>query len=203
MIRDMIKNKRWHIFFIYALSLLTSCDNTSTPKPKGYFKIPLPKKSYQSFNEPGFPYAFEYPTYGKIIQDSTFFDTIPDNPYWINIDFPEFNSKIYISYKPINSSGNFDLLIKDAFKMTGKHSVKASYIEEIPFKESNHVTGILFDVGGNAATGKQFFATDSTLHFLRGALYFDAVPNYDSILPVENFLYEDVLHLIKSLRWKK
>ena len=187
-----------------ALSLLMiACDETYTPKPKGYFKIALPEKSYQQFDQPGFPYAFEYPMYGKIIQDSTFFDTIPENPYWINIDFPEFNSKIYISYKPINSSNNFDLLVKDAFKMTSKHSIKASYIEELPFRENENVSGVLFDVGGNAATGKQFFATDSVKHFIRGALYFDAVPNFDSIQPVEKFLYQDVLHLIKTLRWKK
>lgn len=198
----MTKKRRWHIFFVCAVLLLTSCDHTGTPKPKGYFKITLPKKSYQNFDDPNFPYAFEYPTYGKILQDSTFFDTIPENPYWINIDFPELNSKIHISYKPINSPENFDLLIKDAFKMTSKHSIKASYIEEIPFRENNYVTGVLFDVGGNAATGKQFFATDSTRHFLRGALYFDAVPNYDSIRPVEDFLYKDVLHLIKTLKWR-
>ena len=181
---------------------LIACDEQATPKPKGYFKIDLPKKAYTAFLDPAYPYSFEYPNYGKIIKDSTFFDSTPENPYWINIDFPDFNARIYLSYKVIGGKNKFDLLVQDAFKMTGKHSIKASYIDEIPFREKTDVSGFIFDVGGNAATGKQFYATDSAHHFLRGALYFDATPNFDSVQPAEKFLYEDVLHLIKTLNWK-
>ena len=188
------------IFFFCCY--ITACNEVPVPKPKGYFKIDLPEKKYTAFNEPGYPYSFEYPAYGKIVKDSTFFDTTPDNPYWINIDFPDFNAKIYLSYKVVGGSNDFNLLIQDAFKMTGKHSIKATYIDEIPFSEKPGISGFVFDVGGNAATGKQFYATDSSRHFLRGALYFDATPNFDSIQPAEKFLYQDVLHLIKTLSWK-
>jgi gliding motility-associated lipoprotein GldD len=64
------------------------------------------------------------------------------------------------------------------------------------------VTGIFFKVSGNAATARQFFVTDSTSHFLRGALYFDSTPNADSLGVVNDFLEVDMKHLINTLRWK-
>jgi gliding motility-associated lipoprotein GldD len=80
--------------------------------------------------------------------------------------------------------------------------MKASYIDEIAVSEGPGKQGFIFDVGGNAATGKQFYITDSSRHFLRGALYFEATPNFDSLQPSEQFLYKDVLHLIRTLQWK-
>jgi gliding motility-associated lipoprotein GldD len=188
--------------FLFLWLIMISCNEQTVPKPKGYFKIDLPKKEYILFSQSAYPYTFEYPSYGRVVKDSTFFDAAPENPYWLNIDFPDFNAKIYLSYKVIGTTNKLDLLVQDAFKMTSKHSIKASYIDEIPFREQPNVSGFIFDVGGNAATGKQFFATDSAHHFLRGALYFDVTPNFDSIQPAEKFLYEDVVHLIKTLRWK-
>lgn len=190
------------VFFslFFAISF-TTCNSDPRPRPKGYFQIDFPEKKYVLFNEPGFPYTFEYPVYGKVVRDTTFFDEKPENPYWINLDFPDFGGRIYISYKTIGSN-KFETLVEDAFKMTSKHSLKATSIDEIPVKGGPSVTGFVFDVGGNAATGKQFFVTDSTKHFLRGALYFDATPNYDSIKPVDQFLYKDMQHLIETLKWK-
>jgi hypothetical protein len=52
------------------------------------------------------------------------------------------------------------------------------------------------------ATAYQFFLTDSTKHFIRGALYFEATPNKDSIRPMNNFVAEDMRHLINTFRWK-
>ena len=44
--------------------------------------------------------------------------------------------------------------------------------------------------------------TDSTEHFLRGALYFNVEPNNDSLAPVLTFIEEDVRHLVNTFRWK-
>ncbi|MBS1668736.1 MAG: hypothetical protein JST58_15270 [Bacteroidetes bacterium] len=186
--------------FLVSFSFL-ACNSVYTPKPKGYFKIDFPKHEYQQFNQPGFPYSFEYPTYAKIVRDTSFFESKPENPYWINIDFPEFNARIYVSYKEIGPN-SFDKLKDDAYKMTYKHSSKASSIEDSLMRTSNGVTGIFFNVGGNAATAKQFFVSDSTKHFLRGALYFDTTPNADSLSIVNQFLQADMAHLINTLKWK-
>ena len=183
------------IFFI-------ACNSDYTIKPRGYFKIDFPEKVYQDFDSPSYPYSFQYPVYGNIIKDSLFFDEKAENPYWINIDLPKFNAKIYISYKEIGKN-KFDSLVNDAFTMSYKqHTYKASAIEPTPFTTPHNLSGIYFTLKGNTATANQFFITDSTKHFLRGALYFDSVPNEDSLKPVNNFLQKDLQHLLNTLQWR-
>ena len=191
---------RYHFIYCFLLSILIACNSDYTPKPRGYFRIDFPAHAYQVFNSPGFPYSFEYPVYANILRDTAFFGDKPENPYWINIDFPRFHARIYVSYKKVE--GNYDKLREDAYKMTYKHTYKASSIEDSLISTPLGVHGIFFNVGGNAATAKQFFVSDSTKHFLRGALYFDTTPNSDSLSIVNAFLQEDMYHLINTLRWK-
>lgn len=205
------------VFFL--LFFLFSCNSPFTPKPRGYYRIDLPKHEYQSFRESGYPYQFDYPVYGSITRDSTLFDDNPDNPYWINIDFPSFQGRIYVSYKTIGGTSTykvqtgsgykdslvvntFDGLREEAFKMTYKHTLKASSINDSAFTTPNGISGVYFTVGGNAATAYQFFLTDSVRHFLRGALYFDASPNADSLRPVHEFLQQDLKQLIQTFSWQ-
>ena len=185
-------------------ALFTACEQNYTPKPRGYFQINFPKREYRLFDQPGYPYTFEYPVYANIVKDSLFFGEKTENPYWINVEFPTLNGKIYMSYKEIGGKENdFQKLVNDAFKMTYKHTYKAEYIEEKTISDpAAHVTGLFYDVGGNAASAKQFYVTDSVRHFLRGALYFDATPNADSLAPVHKFLQEDMWHLVQTLKWR-
>jgi gliding motility-associated lipoprotein GldD len=161
----------------------------------------LPEHKYQVFDQPGYPYTFEYPVYANILKDSTFFEDKPENPYWINIDFPQFNSRIYISYKQVGKQ-TFDKLRDDSYKMTYKHTLKATSIEDSLMETPQGIMGVFFNVGGNAATGRQFFLTDTSKHFLRGALYFDATPNEDSLSVVNAFLEKDMQHMINSFKWR-
>ena len=187
---------------LFLLISLAACNNDYIIKPRGYFKIDFPQKDYQKFDNPVYPYSFEYPVYAEILKDSLFFDKKAENPYWINVSFPRFNGKIYISYKEVGKN-NFDSLVNDAFTMSYKqHTYKASSIEPTPFTTPNNLNGIYFSLKGNTATANQFFITDSSRHFLRGALYFDTVPNEDSLRPVNNFLQKDLQHLINTLQWR-
>ena len=178
-----------------------ACNSTYTVKRKGYFRIDFPEHAYRVFDKPGYPYTFEYPVYAEVVQDSTFFEDKPENPYWINVDFPRFNGKIYISYKDVGKT-EITKLVNDAFNLTYKHTTKATEINDSLMHTPAGLTGIFFNVGGNAATAKQFFVTDSSKHFLRGALYFDATPNEDSLGIVNDFLQVDMKHLINTLQWK-
>jgi len=189
------------IIFCVLFFAATSCNSDYTIRQKGYFRIELPQHKYVAFDKPGFPYTFEYPVYSSVVQDSTYFESEPENPYWVNIDFPSLNGRIYISYKDVRKN-SFDKLVDDAFKLTYKHSAKATGIKDSLMRTPNGITGIFFKVGGNAATARQFFVTDSTRHFLRGALYFDSTPNADSLGVVNDFLEIDMKHLINTLRWK-
>jgi len=197
--------RRGSLFFllVIAMGCLIACNsNYTSGKRKGYFKIEFPEKKYQLFDQPGYPYTFEYPVYAHVVKDSTFFGDKAED-WWVNIDVPQFAGRIYISYKEIGSRNNLDTLINDAFKMAyKKHSDIATGITDSLIKTPNNVEGMYFILSGNTATANQFFLTDSTKHFLRGALYFDAAPNTDSLGIVNDFLKKDLLHLINSLRWK-
>ncbi|TAD84178.1 MAG: hypothetical protein EAY75_13580 [Bacteroidetes bacterium] len=189
------------LLFVLLLCWLAACNSPFVPRPKGYFAVPLPPKEYRLFDSAGFPYSFEYPLYATVVKDSTFFDAQPENPWWINLDVPSLNGRIYLSYKQI-ANGNFQKLVNDAFKLTNKHNFKASSIDDSLLRNPQGVSGIFFNVGGNAASAYQFFLTDSSRHFLRGALYFEAPPNADSLQPMNNFLKQDLLHLMQTLRWR-
>ena len=188
---------------LILLVLVFSCNSEySTGKKKGYFRIDLPAKKYQVFEMPGYPYRFEYPVYGNVIRDTVFFDDKAGD-YWINIDIPKLGGRIHISYKPINGENHFDSLVRDGFKMAYKQHVDVSTgIVDSQMHTPNGVEGIYFSLKGNTATANQFFLTDSTKHFLRGALYFDATPNEDSLSVVNDFLKQDLKHLINTLTWK-
>jgi gliding motility-associated lipoprotein GldD len=201
------------------LMLLMACNSNYTSRKKGYFKIDLPEHQYQVFNKQGFPYSFEYPVYATVIQDSTYFDSTPENNYWINLDFPAFNARLFMSYKIIgglapykikqadgsykDSLGvnQFDLMVNDAFNLTNKNDVIASSIKDSLIRNPHGISGVFFKVGGNAATASQFFLSDTTKNFIRGALYFDATPNADSLRPVQEFLRKDLEHLISTFEF--
>lgn len=205
------------VAFVIILSFV-ECNSPYTTKKTGYFKIDFPERGYQTFNEPGYPYTFEYPVYASVIKDSSLFET--DNPYWINIDFPTFNGKIFISYKKIGgkstykvkaadgsykdstSTNEFAKLVNDAYNLSYKNDIKAYAIEDSVMHTPNGLTGIYFNLSGNVATAHQFFLSDTTTHFLRGALYFNVTPNGDSLAPVNDFLQVDLKHLINTTKWK-
>jgi len=192
------------VSIVLALFFLSCRPEAFTPKPRGYARTEFPPHAYQVFDEPGFPYRFEYPTYSRIIKDTLFFGQRPENPYWINIDFPTIGGTIYMSYKPINQQQPLSTLIEDAHEMSFMaHSKRADYIGDAVFQFADkQVFGILYDVGGNAASAHQFVITDSVRHFVRGALYFDVTPNADSLKPANEFLKKDILHLLETLTWK-
>ncbi|MEO8414932.1 MAG: hypothetical protein ABI472_14790 [Ginsengibacter sp.] len=208
------------LLLFFFLVLFASCNSTYTSKKKGYYKIDFPKKEYVKFDKPGFPYSFEYPAYARIERDSAYFDSNTENPYWLNVDFPSFNGKIFISYKVIggtsmykvktpggkyrDSLGNntFQNMVSDSYKLTYKNDIKAYSIQDSVMHTPHRITGIFFRLTGSVATARQFFISDSIHNFLRGALYFDATPNEDSLRPVNNFLEADMKHLINTLQWK-
>lgn len=184
--------------FILAVFLLLSgsCKRHFTPKPRGYFRISFPEKDYITYAGPC-PFTFEYPAYGTLEQDTGFFA----EPCWYNIKFPQFNGMINLTYKPVQH--NLGRILEDTHELTYKHTVKADAISETTYaNDSLRVYGILYNIMGNAASNVQFYLTDSTRHYLRGALYFNMEPDVDSLQPVIRFLREDIIHLIETFSWK-
>jgi len=184
---------------LFLVSLLAvSCQPDYTPKPRGYFRIDLPEHVYTVFDS-SFPYSFEYPVYARILPDTS---TLAE-PYWINILFPPFNAQLHISYKSVNQ--NLNSFLEDSRTLVNKHIPKASAITQQQFvNPEEKVYGITFAIRGTeAASPYQFYVTDSVTGFVRGALYFNLVPNNDSLSPVIDFLKKDIDHMIQTFRWKK
>ncbi len=189
---------------VFSLFILfASCrPQVFTPKPPGYFRIDTPAAhQYQLFDRQDFPYSFEYPVYSDIEKDTVFQAKEEKNPYWINIYFPHLGGVINITYREISAQYPFAKLVSDAYGLSFFHHEKADYIDEHPFN-INGMSCTIYTVGGNAATRYQFTATDSVKHFMRGALYFDTTPNADSLKPATDFLVQDIVHLLTTLKWK-
>lgn len=171
-------------------------DAVFAPKPRGYCRIDFPKKAYKLYDSVC-PYTFEIPVYSFIDHDRH----MGAEPCWLNVNFPQFRAKLHLSYKEVNN--NLDTYLTDSRDFAIKHQVKATGLDESPIiRDSAKVYGLVYDISGNTASSIQFYVTDSTRHFMRGALYFDAVPNIDSTKIVVDFLRQDILHMIKTFRWK-
>ncbi len=193
---------------IFAFSLLlvlalSACSEpVMNPKPRAYPRIEYPDRTYSAFSLDACNFSFQYPAYARIVQDSTFFEKSPPHPCWFNLYYPDFNGNIHFSYYQINQPKSFDELKADAFEMVDWHNKKANYIEERAIRLPNGVSGYAFNIEGPAASPFQFYLTDSTRHFLRGALYFESSVNPDSIAPVLEFVREDIIKLIDTFTWK-
>ncbi|WP_449560068.1 gliding motility lipoprotein GldD [Mucilaginibacter ginkgonis] len=180
--------------------LLQACSGNAdySPKPRGFYRIIYPKKSYREYTG-GCPIDFQYPTYTFLEPDRR-----PDaRPCWLDMQFPQFNATLHLSYQPVTSKKIFNQLVEDARTFAFKHTVKATAIDEglIRYPDKK-VYGIYYTIDGNAASSSQFFLTDSTRHYLRGSLYFNSQPRLDSIQPVLNFIKKDIDVMIKSFKWK-
>ena len=89
-------------------------------------------------------------------------------------------------------------------KLVFKHTSRAEQISSKDYvMNQERVYGTLYDITGNAASHIQFHITDSTNHFIKGALYFKIKPNYDSLLPAVNYIKNDILHLMETFQWEK
>jgi gliding motility-associated lipoprotein GldD len=185
-----------YIVLIFLVYFLYSCREATVPKPRGYFRIDLPSKEYRIYDTIC-PFVFEYPVYGNISYNTG----KNSEPCWFNLEFPRYKAVIHFSYKPVNK--NLEEILKETYDYAYSHSIKADAITEQPWHNSeNKVYGILYDIKGNAASSIQFFMTDSTKNFLRGALYFSAEPEADSLAPVMQFFREDIIHMIETFKWK-
>ena len=190
-------------FIAVLIIFLHACheDPWLVPKPRLFPKVEYPEKEYQTFKETYCEFSFEYPKYAYIEQEKSFFNEKPIHPCWFDIVIPAFNGRIHCSYFEIHNQEEFDKLVKDAFNLTGKHNIKANFRDEMLIEKNNQVSGIIFDVDGPVASPTQFYLTDSTRHFFRGALYFHNKVQPDSMAPIYEFIKKDIAKLIETFSW--
>lgn len=196
-------NTGCRLVVVMALLTVAGCKEKFSPRPRGFFRISFPEKVYHPLDN-HFPYRFDIPAYMKVSPDRD----NPGQPFWINLESPANKAEVHISYynlraKAGSSRGLLPELMEEARELAYKHSIKADAIEErIYVNPDAGIFGTVYQIKGNAASPMQFFLTDSTQHFLRGALYIRATPDIDSLKPVIDFLEQDIIHLIETAKWR-
>lgn len=190
---------------LWAGIALSGCGKEAaiTPKPRAYPKVEYPTKAYQSFDADYCAFTFQYPVYARVQQDTSFFGEKPIHPCWFDLYFPDFDSRLYCTYSVIQKPADLEKLKQDAFDMVDWHKKKANYVDEIAINRPGKVSGFYFDIQGPAASPLQFYLTDSTHHFFRGALYFNTQSRPDSLAPVYDFLRKDVIKMLSTFEWNK
>ncbi len=193
----ILKNNLF-LFFIILLLVVSSCKENYTPKPRGYFRIDLPETKYKEFDSVSFPYSFEYSSNAYISNDPY----APDQKYWLNINYPQFKAVIHLSYKKVEN--NLPQILNDAHSLVAKHISKADAIyDSLVIHPEKKVYGLVFNLEGiGVASPYQFYVTDSTKNYLRGALYFDVHPNNDSLKPVIKYIKKDIDRFLSTVKWK-
>ena len=185
------------VLLTFVTLLILSCSKDYVPKPLGYNRIILPEHSYQLLPDT-FPYRFEYSSHAQLLKDSSWLA----EPYWIDLYYPEIGASITISYKLVyDNTDTLNGLLTDAYRLTAKHQIKAYAIEESILKTPNGITAVVSELQGQVPSQFQFYLTDSTQHFLRGALYFNTGSKNDSLAPSIEYVKIDIVHMLNSLNW--
>lgn len=188
----MIRNTIIATLSVIAFLSFQSCqDKDVLPKPQSQLALEYPVARYVAY-EDNCPYGF-FANKDAVLKQKEGCN--------FTIQYPKMKATLFLSYYPVNN--NIKDLLKDAQKLTYDHVIKADNIVEQPyFNPEKRVYGMFYSVGGNAATNSQFYATDSTKHFVRGSLYFYAKPNFDSIMPAAAYIKNDMQTLMETLHWK-
>ena len=188
----MRTNKIILLFITIFVLLLSSCEPSSIPKPRGYYRIDFPKKEYHTVNL--HPFSFDLVKSAQIVPNKK------DSLHWINIYYKKLDATIYLTY--FDKIDSLETLISDAREMAYKHAIKADDIVSMPFAFSQKkVYGTIYNIEGEAASSVNFYITDSTHNFLRGALYFNCEINADSLKPSINYIKEDIQKILESFQW--
>lgn len=182
------------LFFVILISLVvTSCNNTEAlPKPKAFLSLTYTDATYSPVYS-SCPYTFEISTRAK----HSF-----NEKCWVNLSYPKLKASVNITYRKIEN--NFNELLRESEKLTYNHAIKADLISAPSLYDNfeKKTYGSLSEVTGNAASPLQFHITDSTQHFITGAVYFKVQPNYDSILPAIKYIEKDIKHIMETIVWK-
>ena len=181
------------LIILYATLVLSSCQDDVLIKPNAQLRLDYSKANYIDF-ESDCDYSFKKNDWAILNKK---------RDCGLNLHYPKMNATVYITYQKVNES-NLVSLLKDAQKLTYDHAKKAESIPEQPFvNPDNKVYGMFYMLNGNAATQAQFYITDSIHHFVTGALYFEAKPNFDSIYPAVVYLRNDMRRIMETLEWSE
>lgn len=198
---------RWFLLCLSSCAILQSfscTDSSFQPKPRAYPRIVYPAGDLVRYSNPVCPFVFDYKSYSTIEKDSLYFGEKSEHDCWFNLHISSLNAFVYCSYYQIENNDNLTKYISDSYRLAREHQKKANFIDEFPLNKDGRVFGMIYNIEGPVASGFQFYLTDSTNHFFRGSLYFNAtVSQPDSLQPMLEFVKKDLMELINSFEWTK
>ncbi len=213
--------KKYIILFLMCLGLC-ACHNDYTPKPYAYLRIDMPEHEYFLLDTmrtyPGDTLVFDGDTAIALSGITKTFPFIfeanqciewtekdaPKDERWIDLMYPQWNGVVFLTYKHLTGLDDLRGQIDTSSRFLEQHYQFTSGIEEQAYEDPEHkVYGTVYYLkGSKVASTCQFWLTDSTRHFLRGALYLNTTPNNDSLAPVIDYMQADIEHLVETLRWR-
>ncbi|MBQ9638966.1 MAG: hypothetical protein IJV22_05365 [Bacteroidales bacterium] len=191
-----------HLFATALLCTLLCAACTGddyTPKPRTFVRLDLPDKAYTLCDTAVLPFRFERATDAQMTVKRRNASEI-----WVDLTYPDYRGLVYLSYKPLRKPADLPNQIDTSYRLLKMHFDQTSGVEEKQYIDAAaRVFATTYRLKGSAvASTFQFWATDSVQHFLRGSLFLDCPPRNDSLAPVLDYLQQDLIHLVETLRWR-
>lgn len=180
--------------------LMGACTHTDyTPKPKAYLRFDMPEKAYHTYDTAALPFTFECADSAYVVWKQN-----DRRTKYLDIFYPQYQGVINLTYKAVKDENDLRALIDTASRMLALHHDQASGEKEATLLDpKGRVYATIVKLNGkNTGCTYQFWLTDSTRHFLRGALFLNYTPNNDSLAPVIEYLQADIDQLVETLQWR-
>lgn len=190
------------LFVLLTAALAQSCGhkNDYMPKPQAYLRLDTPDKDYRVLDTTPLPFTFEVAKEAQVLikRDNS-------KEKYIDLYYPRYHATAFLTYKSIHGSAEWRAQVDTSYKFLSPHFDHSSGVDEKQYSDPQHqvlaYTYIL--KGQKVASTYQFWVSDSSRHFVRGALFLDQTPNNDSLAPVLDYLQQDLRHLVETIRWRE
>lgn len=180
---------------LLGLILITSCNDNKNyvPKPSTFLELKFPERTYENFID-SCGYSFNKPSYFNV-------QNVQGSICNRDVELSTLNGTLHLSRIDMDTS--LAVYVNYAIDKVGEHKVKATAILDTSFiRNDARVFGTFFELQGNVASPFQFYVTDSTSRFISGVVYFNTLPNYDSIKPTLDFVKHDLFEFMNTLEWR-
>lgn len=196
-----MKSKKIIIIILLQAIFSVACIHKEEPnsaKPQGYFRIATPEPNYITWDSL-IPFTFQY-------NESAQFSILKQEGknYWMDLHYPQYNASLKMTLVSLKNDLREHVVNEERMLMFHVEKRKADDIQySVILDPQAKLYGQLYDiVGKEAATPLKFWVTDSVNYYVRATLYFNFVPNNDSLEPVIKYLKSDVLKMIDTWKWK-
>lgn len=177
----------------------TACQQDYSPRPVAFPRLDYPKMGYTTADSLPYPITFEYPAFATL----EFPSGTNNDQKWLNIRYERFKAMLFTSYYRGSEKSILQIMLENE-SVLNKQIPPYSRIRKQEYQsEDNLLEGYIYEIGGNSANPLQFILTDKHKQLFRGALYFDYIPNRDSIKDILDGLTGDVRHLMESFKFKQ